>query len=83
MIIGNDAADNEAKFGMNYHEINYDEYRHADDRTYLAMVIQLLIKDIWERHFTSDMDAMHGPELNLDGADASETTRDDGQEAYR
>ena len=65
MILGNQAADNEAKSGMTYHHINWDEHRHADDKCFLATVIQLLIKDIWERHFTTDMEAKHGLELNL------------------
>ena len=49
MTLGNQAADTEAKAGMSAHQIDWEEYKHVDDRTYLAMVVQLLIKEIWER----------------------------------
>ena len=66
MILGNQSADSEAKAGMSAHYIDWEEYKHADDRTYIAMIVQLLIKDVWEKHFATDMEAKLGPELDRD-----------------
>ena len=82
MILGNQVVGNEAKSGMSSHQINWEEHRHADDRIFLAMIIQLLIKDIWEKHFTTDMEVKHGPELNPESNDANERARQEDQENH-
>ena len=78
MILGNQAADNEAKAGMSAHPIDWEEYRHADDKIFLATITQTLIKDVWERHFTSDMEAKCGPELTRGNLEENYDTADWG-----
>ena len=55
MLIGNHWADHEAKNGMQFHDINWQEYAEADDRTMVACVAQHLIKRWWEESFAKDM----------------------------
>ena len=54
MILGNAHADREAKAAMVAHAINWDEYADADDRVYLAALIQHMIMTIWERLFIEE-----------------------------
>ena len=55
MLVGNHWADREAKKGMQSHNIDWQEYQEADDRTFLACMSQHLIRTVWEDLFTLDM----------------------------
>ena len=60
MLIGNHWADNEAKRGMQHHNIDWREYQEADDRVFIACMVQHLIKTVWEELFTIDMRLKQG-----------------------
>ena len=53
-LVGNSWADKLAKEGRRAHAINQEEYDRADDRAFLAAVVQHMIKEIWAAHFQID-----------------------------
>ena len=58
-IWGNDHADSMAKHAITYHDINWNEYDKAEDRSFLACTIQALIKKVWDKYFVEDTNANH------------------------
>ncbi len=54
-IRGNACADLLAKSAMHWHEIDYVEYDQADDREFLAAVVQAMLETIWAKAFDQDV----------------------------
>ncbi len=52
---GNDCADRLAKSAMRWHDIDYGEYDQADDREFLAAVVQAMLETIWSKAFDQDV----------------------------
>jgi exonuclease III len=53
-IVGNMWVDIEAKRGMTHHNIDKLEYALADDREFIALVVQAMITHVWAKTFDSD-----------------------------
>ena len=56
MLVGNDRADQQGKGGLQHHPTNWTEHEDADDRTFIAALVQHLTKSIWQKLFESDME---------------------------
>ncbi len=54
-IQGNCQADLLAKSGISWHDIDHLEYKKADDREFLACVIQTMIEEVWKNVFDQDV----------------------------
>ena len=61
---GNACADQMAKGAMAYHDIDWEEYERADVRAFLACLTQSMIKAVWEKHFTEDMEAQQAGDFD-------------------
>ena len=56
-LVGNFWVDAKAKEGMAFHPINDREHSQAEDRAFLACLVQSMIKHVWATHFSQDEQA--------------------------
>ena len=71
-IFGNDGADQLAKQGLNFHNVDRFEHSKADDRAYIACIIQAMIAAVWEKYFEQDTEAKEGGDFSFEAQPATD-----------
>jgi hypothetical protein len=88
-VHGNGQADLLAKEAMRWHSIDQAEYDKAEDREFLAMVIQGLLETLWSNIFDRDVNLrgledhaadLHDGQIQVDADDDGPGDADDGEE---